>query len=186
MKLFTALVLAFVVMSFGQSLESSIVRLSPAAFPELPTNLVQELQRRQCTIPQEAFSKTFPSQRAGNNNVIKGEFAKPGQIDWAVLCSVKGISTILVFWNGSENNPDALVPAADSNYVQGSGNGQWAYSRGIAPMGMADIVRSHDPDHLGIPLPPINHQGINDFFEGKAFLVWYHYDGQWLIVAGGD
>jgi len=53
-------------------------------------------------------------------------------------------------------------------------------------MGMADIVRYHDPDHLGDPLPPIEHQGINDSFEGTAFLVWYYYDGQWLKVAGGD
>ena len=180
MKSFTTLVLAFVVMSFGHSLESWIVRLSPTAFPELPANLVQELQRRQCTIPQEAYSKTKP------NNVIKGEFARPGQTDWAVLCSVKGVSTILVFWNGSENNLDALVPAADSGYVQGSGNGQWAYSRGIEPMGIDDIFRYHDQEHLGIPLPPIYHQGINDFFEGKAFLVWYYYEGQWLKVAGGD
>ena len=53
-------------------------------------------------------------------------------------------------------------------------------------MGMTDIVRYHDPDHLGIPLPPIEHQGINHSFEGKAFEVWYYYDGQWLKVAGGD
>jgi len=53
-------------------------------------------------------------------------------------------------------------------------------------MGIEDIFRYHDPDHLGIPLPPIYHQGINDFFEGKAFLVWYYYDGQWLKVAAGD
>src|SRR5213594_295947 len=32
---------------------------------------------------------------------------------WAVLCSVKGVSTILVFWNGSEKNPAALVPVED-------------------------------------------------------------------------
>ena len=37
-----------------------------------------------------------------------------------------------------------------------------------------------------IPLPPIEHQGINHAFEGKAFEVWYYYDGQWLKVAGGD
>src|SRR5437773_4814742 len=97
-SLFTALVLAFVVMSFSQSPETQITRLSPAAVPELPANLVQELQRRQCTIPQEAVQKK-------PNNVIKGEFARPGQTDWAVLCSVKSVSTILLFWNGSENNP---------------------------------------------------------------------------------
>jgi len=87
-----------------------------------------------------------------------------------VLCSVKGISTILVFWNGSENNPAVLAAWKDTNYLQGDGGGQ-AYSRRIEPMGMADIVRYHDPDHLGIPLPPIDHQGINDQDNGKAWFA---------------
>jgi hypothetical protein len=174
-----ASVLAFVLISFGQSPEMPITRLSPAAFLELPANLVQELQRRQCTIPQETFSK-------GRNNVIKGEFAKRGQIDWAVLCSVNGISTILVFWNGSEKSPAAVAPKEDGGYLQGIGGDQFGYSRGIEPMGTADIERYHDPDHLGIPLPPIDHHGINDQYIGKAFLVWYYYDGRWLKVAGGD
>jgi len=83
LTLFTALVLAFVLMSSGQSretyqslleayVEKYIVRLPPAAFLELPANLVQELQRRQCTIPQEATSAKKP------NNVIKGEFTRAG------------------------------------------------------------------------------------------------------------
>ena len=181
LSLLTASVLAFVVVCFSQSLDSWIVRLSPTAFPELPANLVQELQRRGCTIPQEAFSKLKP------NNVIKGEFARAGQTDWAVLCSVKGVSTILVFWNGSDENPASIVPAPDTNYLQGAGgHQQWAYSRSITPMGVDQIFRYHDLEHLGIPLPPIEHQGINDAFEGKAFLVWYYFDGQWLKVAGGD
>src|SRR2546428_3113028 len=116
-------------------------------------------------IPQEAFS---PANTKKANNVIKGEFARPGQTDWAVLCSVKGISTILVFWNGSENNPAVLAAWKDTNYLQGDGGGQ-AYSRRIKPMGMADILRYPDPDHLGIPLPPIDHQGINDQDNGKAW-----------------
>lgn len=33
------------------------------------------------------------------HNVIKGQFAKAGQIDWAVLCSIRGVSSILVFRN---------------------------------------------------------------------------------------
>jgi hypothetical protein len=191
LSLLTALVIAFVAMSVAQSLESWIVRLSPAAFPELPTNLVQELQRRQCTVPQEAFSKLVSSDAKTRNskepnNVIKAEFARPGQTDWAVLCSVEGVSTILVFWNGSENDPAAIAPWPDRNYVTGvHGDQDWAYSRRIEPMGMAEIVRLHDQERLGIPLPPIEHQGINDA-DDKAFLVWYYYDGQWLKVAGGD
>ena len=60
--------------------DRDIRRLPPSAFPQLPANLVQDLQRRGCTIPQ-AHHKKQP------HNVIKGEFAKPGQTDWAVLCS---------------------------------------------------------------------------------------------------
>src|SRR6266571_7420509 len=72
--------------------DRQIVRLSPTAFPELPTNVLVELQRRGCTIPQVPMVA---------QNVIKGEFSKPGQTDWAVLCSVNRVSSILIFWNGS-------------------------------------------------------------------------------------
>lgn len=67
--------------------EGRIVRLPPTAFQELPHNVVRELQRRGCRLPQTAFTKEPP-------NVIKGAFAKPGQRDWAVLCSIKGVETI--------------------------------------------------------------------------------------------
>src|SRR5215470_8677671 len=94
-RLSTALALTFLTISLAQSSSAQITPLSPAAFPELPTHLVQELQRRGCTIPQDTWS-------GRRNNVIKGQFAKPEQLDWAVLCSVKGVSTVLVFWNASE------------------------------------------------------------------------------------
>src|SRR6266581_8758902 len=66
--------------------DKKIVRLSPSAFPELPGNVVRELQRRGCTIPQEAFTKR-------HHNVIRGEFAQPGQTDWAILCSINRVSS---------------------------------------------------------------------------------------------
>lgn len=78
----------------------SVVRLQPTAFPKLPKNLVTELKRRGCTIPQP-----YTDRRA---NVIQGEFATPGQRDWAVLCSANGFSSILVLWNGSEKNRQRL------------------------------------------------------------------------------
>src|ERR1700722_1679434 len=96
-----ALIIATVAEALGQlpedlkrqfdEAERRIVKLPPTAFTELPRNVVRELERRGCTIPQEAFTKK-------PHNVIKGAFAKPGQLDWAVLCSVKGVSMILIFW----------------------------------------------------------------------------------------
>ena len=176
MKLFAAALILTLVLI--QSPEAQITRLSPAAFPELPANLVQELQRRGCTVPQETYSKW-------RNNVIKGEFAKPGQADWAVLCSVKGISTILVFWNGSEKNPAAIAPMEDRIYIQGFKKDQFSYSRGIRTVAKDFILRHHDT-YGGPKLPPINHQGIDDMFVGKPSVVWYYDDGQWLKVAGAD
>jgi len=103
--------------------ERRIVRLPPTAFPQLPRNVIGELQHRGCTVPQGTFTKK-------PHNVIRGEFAKPGQTDWAVLCSVKGVSTILVFWNGSGNRPGALAPTEDRNFLQGITPDKIGYSRG--------------------------------------------------------
>jgi hypothetical protein len=90
-----ASVIATVAPAFGQlpedlkrqfdEAEQRIVRLPPTAFPELPRNVVRELQRRGCSIPQEAFTKK-------PHNVITGQFARPGERDWAVLCSNIGYS----------------------------------------------------------------------------------------------
>jgi len=83
-----------------------VLRLQPAAFPELPKNLVSELENRGCTIPQP-----YTDRRA---NVIWGEFVKPGQTDWAVLCSTKGYTNLLVFWNGSATNSVELAKNPDN------------------------------------------------------------------------
>lgn len=158
--------------------ERRIVRLPPTAFPELPRVVVPELQRRGCTIPQTAYTKK-------PHNVIKAEFAKPGQTDWAVLCSVKGVSTILVFWNGSEQNPAAIAPMEDRNYLQGLGGDQYGYSRGISPV-EKDFIMGHYHAYGGPKPPPIDHQGIDDAFIEKGSVTWYFHNGTWLKLSGAD
>lgn len=181
--------------------EKRIVRLPPTAFPELPGNVVRDLQRRGCSIPQEAFTKR-------RHNVIKGEFAKPGQTDWAVLCSVNQtpwvnslwtdahyVSSILVFWNGSEKNPAAIAPMEDRNYLQGITPTEIGFSRGIAPARRKFIMR-HNAPASGAPNPPpaydrpnlplIDHQGIDDAFIEKASVTWYVHNGKWWKLMGSD
>jgi hypothetical protein len=34
--------------------------------------------------------------------------------------------------------------------------------------------------------PPIDHQGIDDAFAGKASVVLYFYRGKWLELTGAD
>jgi hypothetical protein len=158
--------------------ERQIVRLPPSAFSMLPAAVVKELQNRGCTIPQNAFSKT-------PQNVISGEFAKRGQKDWAVLCSIKGSSSILVFWNGAVKNPAELNSAEDLNYLQGLGGDKIGYSRGIAVAG-GRFITEHFDAYGGPKPPPIDHDGIDDVFLEKGSTVQYFYNGQWLQLTGSD
>lgn len=161
-----------------QEAERRIVRLGPTAFPELPGNVSRELRRRGCTIPQEAYSKK-------PNNVIKGEFAKAGQTDWAVLCSTRGVSRILVFWSGSEANPAAIAPEEDRKFIQMMTAPDAGFSRGITAVGRSFIMRHYDA-YGGPKPPPIDHQGIDDAFIEKASVTWYFHGGKWLQLTGAD
>jgi hypothetical protein len=130
-------------------------RLPPSAFRELPRSLIRELQRLGCTIPQ-ASGVTEP------HNVIRGEFAKTGQTDWAVLCSKDRASTLLVFWNGSKRNPSRIARAEDGD----------VFTRRITAVGRTDIVER------GLKPGPIDHQGIGD-----ASVLHYYLRGKWLQLG---
>lgn len=66
--------------------ESEIVKLQPEQFAELPLNIITNLKVDGCLIPQ-----TYRYPEIKPHNVISGSFEKPGQLDWAVLCSLNGI-----------------------------------------------------------------------------------------------
>ncbi len=155
--------------------DRSILRLPPSAFPELPKNLRQDLERRSCTIPQVWLNQK-------PHNVIKGQFVRAGQVDWTVLCSVDRASTILVYRNGSALNPLAIVRERDIDKLQGVGNNEIGYSRELAPATRAFIL-SHDHERAA---PQIYHDGINDAFVGKASVVRYFHKGKWIALAGAD
>ena len=160
--------------------DRAVVRLAPDAFPELPAGLVTDLMRRGCTIPQ------VPLREAGKlQNVIRGEFAKPGQTDWAVLCSVKRVSSILVYWNGSATNVSEIEKRKDMDQLQGWGGTRIIYDRHLASVGPA-YIREHYQAYGGPQPPPLDHQGIDDQIWGKASVVLYFYQDKWLHLTGAD
>ncbi len=158
--------------------DREVRRLPPTAFSQLPANLVKDLQRRGCTIPQEHFTKE-------PHNVIRGEFARPGQTDWAVLCSINRVSSILVYWNGSETNPAELGKGEDRSVLQTLSEQGIGYSRQIKAVGSQWILRYHSY-HGGPEPPPIDHLGIENSFVGKASVILYYSAGQWLRLQGAD
>lgn len=187
MKLFT-LIFVFSILVFSpqvnaqdkwQIADEATVRLKPAVFSELPKSIILYLQKRGCTIPQVS-GETKP------HNVIRGQFAKSGQFDWAVLCSRNRISTILVFWNGSAKSVAEIAQADDRGYLQTiSEGGAAGFSRAIDVVDK-DYILKHYREYGGKKPPQIRHQGINDAFVEKASSVHYFYRKRWLQLQGAD
>ncbi len=151
--------------------------LRPADFPDLPPAVSQDLKRIGCRIPQGGFDKS-------PHNVVSGHFAAKDQTDWAVLCSVGGYSTILVFWNNGTVRPAHLARSRDLQYIQNLGPGLNGYSRVIEkadPKFIFSRKRDYAPK-----LPPIHHDGINDIFLEKASAVHYLHKGRWRVLPIGD
>lgn len=160
--------------------ERNIVRLKPSAFQSLPPAVRAYLEKRTCTIPQAPEIDQQP------NNVIRGRFTSAGQQDIAVLCSVKGTSTVLVFRGGSDSSVAELAPAADKGFLQTTGPNTIAFSRVIGVASPA-MIREYYKG-FGGPTPParLDHDGVEDAFAGKASIVRYWFDGKWLELAGMD
>jgi len=158
-------------------------RLPPAAFQQLPLALRRDLEQRGCTITQEHFEER-------PHNVIQGQFARPGQNDWAVLCSIERVPIILVYWGGSPDNPAELAKGEDMYSLQGldhipAGEEIIGYSRKITPAS-AETITGYYEAFGGPEPPPLDHQGIGDAFVGKASVVHYFYQGKWLVLTGAD
>jgi len=162
----------------GDQRASAIKRLPPKAFSQLPTQIVNDLEKRGCTIPQIYANQA--------SNVIHGEFKQKGIIDWAILCSSNNISTILIYWAGDPNSVDAIRESPDRKWLQSGSDGIVNdYSRAIGSVGASYI--NHYYARYGGPKPPlIDHHGINEYFIDKASTVNYYHEGKWLRLSGAD
>jgi hypothetical protein len=137
-----------------------------------------ELVRMNCTIPQVWHSQE-------QTNFVRGSFAAPGQVDWAALCSRNGESTIVIGWGGPIRCASEVAMSPDQIWLQGVGDGKVGFSRMIRQVGEQFIRRMRE-EFGGPPLPPLTHDGIDDYFVEKASQVHYCHNGKWLVLKGID
>jgi hypothetical protein len=150
----------------------SVRQLEIDAFPNVPEAVANTVKRRGCGIPQP--------QTQGGVNVIRGEFFEQGQAGWAVLCSTRGSSSILVFRGDRDTEPEEIARGEDRNYIQDA-----VYSRQISTVGERYITQHYRA--YGGPEPPaIVHDAIDDAFLEKASIVYYRHGGKWLRLQGAD
>jgi len=158
--------------------DEATVRLSPREFPDIPSAIAAELDRRGCLIPQ-----TYGDRRP--HNLISGRFMSSASTDWAVLCSRNRTSSLLVFQAGSPDTVIALAESPDANWLQGIGAGAIGFSRAIG-VASPSYILEHYRRYGGPTPPPLDHDGINDAFIEKASVVLYWYEGRWLELQGAD
>jgi len=158
-----------------------IRRFSPMSFPELPKPFVAELERLGCTVPQSDYGEV-----RGRTNVIQGSFGAAGQRDWAVLCSRGGESVIFLYWGGRAQCPRELRPALDAGYLQGLGGGRIGFSRGISKTtSYHEYPDESDTSSVDRDVQ-LDHDAIDDAFEGKASSVYFCRNGTWIEFPGAD
>lgn len=156
-------------------------RLPVEAFPQLPPAVAGVLRRMGCSIPQ-SFNRTPES---APQNVIRGEFYQPGQESWAALCSVQGTVRLLVFEDANDESPETLHGSLEIQRMQGTGEGRAGFDWLITASGAAAIRRYHEV-YGGPALPQLDHDGIESHILGKASVILFRHQGQWLGLQGAD
>jgi hypothetical protein len=135
--------------------------LEPRQLRTLPAVIKTDLEKRGCKIP--LFTKWD-----ARHNMIQGQFLKPGQRDWAVLCLYQEKSSILIY-------PGSAI--VDVQMVRSEVHDPY---RIIHTVTAFVLQKRAIRDKLTESLPPFDHDGIEDGPIQKAALVLYYRDGEWV------
>jgi hypothetical protein len=137
-----------------------------------------KLTERGCTIPQ-SYRDQAP------HNVVRGRFTTSAVIDVAVLCARDSTTTILVFHGQSADSVSEVARRRDAEFGEYDASTPWRFARAIDVAG-PEYIRSRHERYGGPQPPPLDHDGINDIFVGKASVVWYWNGSRWLSLQGAD
>jgi hypothetical protein len=156
---------------------------APRTFLQLPPPFQEQLVAEGCGIPESGFSSRVSA------NVIQGQFAASGQIDWAVLCTNSGRTSIRVFWGGPVNTCPSQIGAFpnDTHMVPDGRDGPY-YGRTITTASPSRIREAHGrygAEQAGKLPATLTHDGIEDGSE-KGSSISFCDNGRWLELPGAD
>lgn len=162
----------------GRSTPYLIRHLPVNSFPHLPVSIQEQLRQRGCLIPQ-----TYEAH--GPENVVEASLERRGSSDWAVLCSVRGTVSLLVFLSGSESGPTVLASSPETERLQAHGGSSvLGFNWGIDP---ATPEQVHEAQSGMDPRPPrLDHDALADSVIEHATVYHYFTKNAWTLVDVGD
>lgn len=157
----------------GQSTPYLIRHLPVSSFPDLPAEVQTVLGQRGCLIPQ-----TYEAHRP--ENVVHARLERAGSLDWAVLCSVDGTVSLLVFFSSAPAQPIVLASAPETQRLQAHGTGNvLGFNWGIDPASPEEIHQAqtglgHRPasvDHDAVADSVVDHRTIYHFYAKNTWTL---------------
>lgn len=144
------------------------------SFPQLPMTVQNLLNERGCLIPQSYEAR-------GPENVIEASLERRGSKDWAVLCSVHGNVSLLVFFGDSPSSPVVLATAPETERLEAHGTGGLGFDWGIDPAS-PEQVRAAQVGMQRSP-PRLDHDALADAIIDQKTIYHYFSGNRWTIVA---
>jgi hypothetical protein len=165
----------------GKSTPYVIRHLPVSSFPDMPLGIADLLIIRGCTIPQ-----TYEAHRP--ENVVHASLQKSGSSDWAVLCSIQGTVSLLVFFDGGAtetSTPVVLASAAETSRLQAHDpSGVLGFNWGIDP---ASPQRVHDAQ-IGMKNRPaqVDHDALADSIVEHKTIFHFYSKSNWSLLETAD
>jgi hypothetical protein len=173
-----ALVVSGQIVISGHTTPYLIRHLPVSSFPALPRAVQDELNKRGCAIPQ-----TYEAHRP--ENVVHANLEGRGAIDWAMLCSVRGNVSLLVFFEGSVQPPAVLASAPETERLQAHDpSGVLGFNWGIDPASPGQIAEAQ----AGMtPRPPLlDHDALADTMVEHKTVYHFYAKSSWTLVKLPD
>lgn len=147
------------------------------AFPQLPAAVEDALVGRGCLIPQ-----TYEAHQP--ENVINASLERHGSSDWAVLCSVNGRVSLLVFF-ASGGDPMVVASAPETDCLQAHGaTNVLGFNWGIDPASPEVI---HEAQFgLRHPPPRLDHDALADSVIDRRTIYRVFAKGAWTVIDTRD
>lgn len=162
----------------GRSTPYLIRHLPASSFPQLPSAVQDALNHRGCLIPQ-----TYEAHRP--ENVVNASLERHGSSDWAVLCSVRGTVSLLVFFAGNSGDPMVLSSGPETDHLQAHGSGDLlGFAWGIDPASPEQIHEAQ----LGMRRPPsrLDHDALADSAVDRRTIYHFYLRNTWTVLDTED
>ncbi len=161
----------------GRAVPYLVRHLPVSSFPQLPVAVQAELNRRGCLIPQ-TYEAHAPE------NVVEASLERAGSKDWAVLCSVKGTVSLLVFF-ANRAEPVVLASAPETERLEAHGGaGVLGFDWGI-DAATPEQVREAQAGMRKLP-PRLDHDALAETVIDQTTVYHYYSGNLWVVVGTGD